>query len=157
MKKILIVLSLVVTLFSCKSNSPVGTKLDMKTEVALKGNWNITSVTYPGSEYIKVTSFNIEDSQCFVGSEWQFISNNNKGEMRLTKAGCSGYNSPITWYVNKDGKLVMKFLEGVKAKKMDIGYVVTVANITENSFQLIDNINVGGKSTNVVYQFVRNN
>ncbi|WP_445457260.1 lipocalin family protein [Flavobacterium sp. HNIBRBA15423] len=157
MKKMLIVMSLVVMLVSCKSNSPVGTKLDMKTEVALKGNWSISSVDYLGSEYIKVTSFNIEDSQCFVGSEWSFVSNNNKGEMRLTKGGCSGYNSPITWYINKDGKLVMKFLEGVKAKKMDIGYVLTVTNVTENSFQLIDTINVGGKSTNVVYQFIRNN
>ena len=75
MKKMLIVMSLVVMLVSCKSNSPVGTKLDMKTEVALKGNWSISSVDYPGSEYIKVTSFNIEDSQCFVGSEWSFVSN----------------------------------------------------------------------------------
>lgn len=157
MKKILIILSLTLVLSACKSTSPVSTKLDNKTEVALKGNWRITSVDYPSSDYIKVTSFNIEDSQCFINSEWSFVSNNNKGEMNLTKSGCSGYSSAITWYINKEGKFVMKFLEGVKAKKMEAGYILTVANILENSFQLIDNVNVGGKSINVVYQFTRNN
>ena len=156
MKKILIILGLTLMLNACKTQSPVSTKLDNKTEVALKGNWRITNVTYSGSEYIKVTSFNIEDSQCFVNSEWSFVSNNNKGEMRLTKSGCSGYSSAITWYINKEGKFVMKFLEGVKAKKMEAGYVLTVPSITENSFQLIDNAYVGGKNINVVYQFSRN-
>lgn len=159
MKKSIILLFLSFVIFGCKSKSVsvTGTKLDMKKEVALKGNWVITSVTYPSSEYIKVTSFNIEDSQCFVGSEWNFISNNNKGEMKLTKNGCSGYSSPITWYINKEGKLVMKFLEGAKAKNVNQGYVLTVNNITETSFELVDYVNVGGNSTKVVYQFVRNN
>lgn len=157
MKKILIILGLTLMLNACKSKSPVSTKLDNKTEVALKGNWRITSVTYPSSEYIKVTSFNIEDSQCFVNSEWNFVSNNNKGDVKLTKPGCSGYSSSLTWYINKEGNFVMKLLEGVKAKNMEAGYVLTVANISENSFQLIDIANVGGKNINVVYQFSRNN
>ena len=155
MKKILVILSLTLVLASCKSTSPVNTKLDMKTEVALKGNWRITSVSYPGSEYIKVTSFDIEDSQCFVNSEWSFVSNNNKGDMRLTKQGCSSYSSSLTWYINKDGKFVMKLLEGVKAKKIGTGYVLTVTGISENAFQLVDYVNVGGNSTKVVYQFTR--
>jgi hypothetical protein len=155
MKKILIILSLTLLLNACKSTSPVSTKLDNKTEVALKGDWALTSVTYPGSEYIKVTSFNIEDSQCFVNSEWSFVSNNNKGQMQLTKPGCSGYSSPLTWYINKEGKFVMKLLEGVKAKKMEAGYILTVANISDSTFQLIDTVNVGGKNINVVYQFSR--
>jgi hypothetical protein len=44
----------------------------------MKGNWVISSVSYPGSEYIKVNSFQIADSQCFEGSTWKLVSNNNK-------------------------------------------------------------------------------
>jgi hypothetical protein len=40
----------------------------------------------------------------------------------------------------------------IKAKKGE-GYVLHVANQTETSFQLIDKITVGGKLTDVVYQF----
>ena len=155
MKKIVLLFVALVLIIACKSQSVTGTKLDMKKEVAIKGDWVIASVNYPGSQFIKVTSFNIEDSKCFVGSEWSFVSNNNKGEMRLTKEKCSGYNTPITWYINKEEKFVVKFLEGVKAKKMDAGYVLNIDNITENSFQLVDYVSVEGKSTKVVYQFNR--
>jgi hypothetical protein len=158
MKKNILILIVSVFVFSCKSKSPVETKLDMKTEVALKGNWIITSVTYPGSDYIKITSFNVEDSKCFVESEWNFISNNNKGSMVLKKNGCRSYSTPITWYVNKEGNMILKFLdEGLKSKKIKEGYIVKVSNVSETTFQLIDKINVGGKLTDVVYQFQKIN
>jgi hypothetical protein len=42
---------------------------------------------------------------------------------------------------------------GEKAKKVKEGYVLTLTGKTESSFQLIDKIDVGGKVTDVVYQF----
>lgn len=147
---------LAVLVLSCKSNPT--TKLDNKAEVAMKGNWVISSVSYPGSDYIKVSSFEIADSQCFVGSTWKFVSNNNKGEMALTKTGCPAFSSPLTWYVNKEGNFVMKVLDaGEKAKRVREGYVLKVANQTENSFQLVDRITVGNSMADVVYQFQKTN
>lgn len=147
-----------VSLFSCKTSSITDKKLDRGSQVAMKGNWTITTVTYPGSEYIKVNSFDLADSQCFVGSTWKFISNNNKGNMALTKYDCPVFSSPITWFVNKNGEFVLKVLDaGVKAKKVRDGYILRVENQTENSFQLTDKITVGGKLTNVVYQFQKAN
>jgi hypothetical protein len=145
-------------IFSCKSTSATDTKLNKGAQVAMKGNWVISSVTYPGSEVIKVNSFQLADSKCFEGSTWKFISNNNKGEMALTSYNCPAFSSPITWFVNKEGQFVLKVLDaGEKAKKVRDGYILYVANQSENSFQLIDKINVGGKMTDVVYQFQRAN
>lgn len=158
MKKLFLLAVMAVTFASCKSTSATNTKLDNKTERLMKGNWVISSVSYPGSEYIKVTSFQLADSKCFEGSTWKFVSNNNKGDMALTKAGCAAFSSPITWFVNKDGQFVLKVLSaGEKAKKVRDGYVLNVANQTENSFQLVDKIDVGGKMTDVVYQFEKIN
>lgn len=154
MKKIGIVFLMLMGVLGCKTSS--SQKLDTKAEVALKGNWVITSVTYPGSDVIKVTSFEIADSQCFVGSTWKLVSNNNKGEMALTRSGCPSFASPLTWYVNQEGNFVMKVLGAdVKAKRVREGYVLKVANSSENKFQLVDRINVGGTSAEVVYQFER--
>ena len=83
MKKIIALLLFFTTITACKSTSTVNTKLDNKTERMLKGNWTITSVNFPGSDYLKVNSFNLGDSKCFIGSNWSFISNNNKGKMNL--------------------------------------------------------------------------
>ncbi len=153
MKKLLL-FGLLVFMVSCKTKSVTGTKLDQKAERAIKGNFTVMSVTYPGSEYIKVNSFDIADSKCFEGSTWKFISNNNKGNMALTSANCAAFSSPITWFVNKQGQFILKVLDaGEKAKKVRSGYVLTLANQTETSFQLIDKINVGNKPTDVIYQF----
>ena len=74
--------------------------------------------------------------------------------MALSAVGCDSYSADITWYINKEGRFVIKFLdEELKAKKVKQGYILTVANQTETSFQLLDGINVGGKMVNVVYQF----
>jgi hypothetical protein len=68
------------------------------------------------------------------------------------------FSSPISWFVNKDGQFVLKVLNaGEKAKKVRDGYILGVANQTETSFQLVDKINVGGKMTDVVYQFEKLN
>ena len=158
MKKIILLTAMSLLLFACKPGSVTGTKLDTKSEVAIKGNWVLSSVKYPGSEVIKVNSFQIADSKCFEGSLWKFVSNNNKGTMELTSANCTAFSSPITWFINQEGQFVMKVLNaGEKAKKVREGYVLSVANITESTFQLIDRINVGSKPTEVVYQFQRAN
>ncbi|MCC9017081.1 MULTISPECIES: lipocalin family protein [Flavobacterium] len=167
MKKIIFICMMAAMFFACKSASSttasngaptLSTKLDRPTQVAIKGNWVLTNVSYPGSEYIKVNSFDLADSKCFIGSTWNFISNNNKGSMALTAASCTGFNSPIVWSVNNQGMFVLKILDaGIKAKKVRDGYLLKVAGLTDNSFQLIDNINVGGQTKDVVYQFQRAN
>ncbi len=167
MRKNILIFIVALSLFACKSGSntasapePVSnaptTKLDKASQVGIKGEWQITNVSYPGSEYIKVNSFNIADSKCFIGSAWKFVSNNNKGTMTLNS--CSAFTSDITWYVNKEGQFVLKILdEGLKSKKVKTGFVLAVRNQTETSFELIDKISVGNNPTDVVYSFQKLN
>lgn len=158
MKKIILVCAIAVLMFACKSTSATSTKTDRKSQVAIKGDWVISSVTYPGSQYVKVNSFQLADSECFVGSTWKFVSNNNKGTMALTKANCVAFSSPITWFVNNESQFVLKVLDaGEKARKVRDGYILGLANQTETSFQLVDKIDVAGKMTDVIYQFQKTN
>ena len=159
MKKLILLGVLAVFFAACKSTSATNTKVDRKSQVAIKGNWTITSVTYPGSDVIKVNSFEIADSKCFEGSSWKFVSNNDSGTMALIGGGnCPSFSSPIKWFVNKDGQFVLKVLNaGLKAKKVRDGYVLRIAAQTTETFQLLDRIDVGGKTTDVVYQFQKVN
>lgn len=157
MKKIILLGIVSLLIFACKSNSATSTKIDSKSQVAIKGEWRISSVNYPGSEVIKVTSFDLADSKCFVGSTWKFVSMSNKGNMSLNSPSCTAYSTPISWFINKEGEFVLKILDESKAKTVKSGYVLKVANQTGSSFQLIDKINVGGTLTDVVYQFEKLN
>ncbi|WP_282073582.1 lipocalin family protein [Polaribacter atrinae] len=157
MKKILCIVLFISIAIACKSTSAVSTKLDNKTERILKGNFTMTAVDFPGSDFLNVTSFYIADSKCFVGSDWSFISNNNKGEMALTSlsTSCKEFSSPITWYLNKDGKFVLKIINDYKAKEVNNGFVLDIINVTESSFQLVDQINVAGQTKDITYSFQR--
>ncbi|MGL5112833.1 MAG: hypothetical protein ACRC6O_09355 [Flavobacterium sp.] len=166
MKKVVVLGSLFFLLFACKSNAPAVapsepvavTKLDKKSEVMIKGNWQITNVDYPGADLFKVNSFNIADSKCFIGSTWSFISNNNKGNMALTAGGCPAFSSPIVWSVNKEGMFVLKIVEaGVKSKTVQAGYLLRVANQTATTFELVDKIDVAGQQKDIVYYFTKTN
>lgn len=153
MKKSILIVLFSILIFGCKSQSVTNTNVDNKTERVIKGDWTITNVSFPGSDYIKVSSFDLADSKCFVGSTWKFVSNNNKGTMTLNDANCISFSSPITWYINQEGNFVMKILNEYKAKKVNQGYILSVVNLTETSFELVDKINVGGTIKEVTYQF----
>ena len=158
MRKIILLCTLAMLVFACKSKTGISTNTDNKGQVAMKGDWTISSVSYPGMQYIKVNSFDLADSQCFVGSTWKLVSNNNKGNMNLASKDCTSFSSPIKWYVNKDGQFVLKVINaGDKAKKVRDGYVLNIANQTENAFQLVDKGSVEGKTIDVIYQFQRVN
>lgn len=160
MRKFLFFLALPLLLFACKTSAPStspSAKLDRSSQVEIKGNWTITSVSYPGSAYIKVNAFQIADSKCFVGSTWTFISNNNKGNMSLNSGDCAAFSSPIVWSINKEGMFGLKIIApGVKSKKVTQGFMLKVVNQSKTEFQLIDVINVGGQNKEVVYQFQKN-
>ncbi len=155
MKQIILTTLILISLVGCKT--PDSRKLDTPTQRAMRGNFRIASVSFPGSDVIKVNAFELADSQCFVGSQWNFVANNNSGSFVLNgRANCPSYDTKITWYVNKEGNVVLKFLDqGIKARKIKEGYVLRVGNTSDTGFQLIDKINVGSKPTDVIYEFVK--
>lgn len=146
MKKFLFLGLCIIGLASCGS-------IDHKSQVGINGNWTISQVSYPNSDVIKVTSFDVADAKCFEGSTWKFISNNNKGTMTISKAGCPSFSSPIVWTSTKEGNFTLKITEGEKAKRVTQGYFLQLRNQTESSFELVDNVNVAGRTTEVVYRF----
>jgi hypothetical protein len=158
MKKIALMVCFAAVFAACKSTSPVATKTDWKTAKNINGNFTLTKVMNPGSDYIAITSFQLADSHCFEGSQWKFVSNNNKGTMTLASgANCPSFSSPITWYLNDQGQFVLKILNaGEKAKKVRDGYVLSLSNVSDSSFELSEAVNVAGKTSNVTYHFQKN-
>ena len=161
MNKILLLFALPLLFLACKTSAPstnLSPKSDRSTQAGIKGNWQITNVSYPGSDYLKVNSFQIADSKCMVGSKWNFVPNNNKGSITLTQTECPAFSSPIVWSIDKEGKFGFKVVEtGMKSKKVTQGYLLRIANKSETSFQLVDIINVGGQYKDIIYQFEKIN
>lgn len=157
MEKLLVALIFSVLLGACRSVAPGAAEPVSQATVSagkLKGEWQITKVTLPVSGMLKVTSFQVADSECLVGSLWTFIPNNRTGSMSLSKTGCPAFSSPVSWDLAKDGSFGFKFVNpGTKAKNVTQGFRLRLANQSADSFQLVDMVSVGGQNREIVYQF----
>ncbi len=75
---------LAICLISC--GTPKTVRVSKKV---IKGNWLLNSITYSESGTYKVNLLDDESKECFEGSSWQFIPNNNTGTYDIAGVGCS--------------------------------------------------------------------
>ncbi|MBT8317782.1 MAG: lipocalin [Lutibacter sp.] len=64
------------------------TKVVRQSKRVIKGNWTLNQITYDKSDNFKISLFDDAAQNCFEGSTWQFISNNNSGTYTLKSTSC---------------------------------------------------------------------
>lgn len=155
MKKVLLT-GMIGTLFavSCSSaNQAQNARADF---MKLKGSWEISSVDY--DKQYKIKPFDEgADAQCFVGSQWNLVPNNNTGSYALSGGGdCPTVTRAIKFDVSKDKEFSFKVIDaGIKAKNVTAGYVLDFQNQTPTSFTLVQNVPFEGKILKVYYNFTK--
>lgn len=155
MKKVLLT-GMIGTLFavSCSSaNQAQNARADF---MKLKGSWEISSVDY--DKQYKIKPFDEgADAQCFVGSQWNLVPNNNSGSYALAGGGdCPTVTRAIKFDVSKEKEFSFKVIDaGVKAKNVTAGYVLDFQNQTPTSFTLVQNVPFEGKILKVYYNFTK--
>lgn len=55
----------------------------------VKGFWTLNSITYDQAGKYNVTLLNDTSKNCFEGSTWQFIPNNNTGTYSINETSCT--------------------------------------------------------------------
>jgi hypothetical protein len=81
--KRLIILLFAISLVSCGTSKTVRT-----SKKVIKGEWTINSITYSQAGTYNVTLLNDGSKECFEGSTWQFIPNNNTGIYTINNGSC---------------------------------------------------------------------
>lgn len=110
---------------------------DESTQNLLKGTWTITKVEHPSS--FSISPFFMTDSECFEGSEWSFVPNNNTGTMRMSAHGiCPEHSANFIWNIKKNGNFSIKFADKKNAKSVKEGFVLHTKQVSKDSFILID-------------------
>ena len=84
MKKLIVLLLVVATGFSCGPSKTV-----QQSRKVLKGYWNLDNISYDRAGTYKVTLLNDATADCFEGSTWRFIPNNNTGNYTINNPNCS--------------------------------------------------------------------
>ena len=55
---------------------------------AIKGNWVLDIISYNETGHFSVKLFNDASKDCFEGSTWRFVTNNNRGYYTVEDASC---------------------------------------------------------------------
>ncbi|GGD93487.1 lipocalin family protein [Planktosalinus lacus] len=84
MKKVVLLLTVSALLLSCATPQTV-----RDSKKVMKGEWVLNSVTHNESGTYEISLFNDVSRDCFEGSVWRFIPNNNTGTYAIESAGCT--------------------------------------------------------------------
>ncbi|KAF1857598.1 hypothetical protein Lal_00014608 [Lupinus albus] len=146
------------TLFavSCSSaNQAQNARADF---MKLKGSWEISSVDY--DKQCKIKPFDEgADAQCFVGSQWNLVPNNNTGSYALAGGGdCPTVTRAIKFDVSKDKEFSFKVIDaGVKAKNVTAALMLTSCESIQNANNTQKGAAIGTASGAVIGGILGNN
>ena len=84
MTKTIVLLTLTIILSACSASKTVRV-----SKKVIKGNWTLNTITYSEKGTYKVSLLDDASKECFEGSTWHFIPNNNTGIYNITDSNCS--------------------------------------------------------------------
>lgn len=142
-----------------------GSKESRTIKGGIDGNWTLKTITVEGnSSIIKLKVFNEADNNCFIGSSWNFVSNNGTGNYTIPSSadGCDAVSRKIKWTIyeprGEEKKFQFKRLDE-KSEPLDDnnGYRLSMGSISGDSMELKSAITYAGNPVTVVYKFIKNN
>lgn len=157
MKKSVFFLCIIFLLAACSTTKTVRT-----TQKGLKGNWVLSSITTNHGNLVNIKRlFDQASPDCFEGSQWSFVSNNNSGTYTFQNSDCTSSANSIKWFMEEDANGQVYFLwkfipDGLKAKDVKTGYKLKLLLETETSFELAQDASLEGELVTINYHFTKN-
>jgi hypothetical protein len=149
MKKIVFI-ALSCMLLSCSSYKNV-----MSKQKVIKGNWTLNEITYNQKGTFNVTLLNDVSKECFEGSSWNFIPNNNTGSYTINNADCASGARDFVFSIKELNKLsgYFDFLLKPKNNPKNEGFRLELIQLSETNMQWQQFLTVDGKPFTISMNF----
>lgn len=159
MKKIFILLATIGLLASCGGTS----KVAKEARKSFDGQWTLTSVTYPNNPgQFNVTLFNEAQASCFENSNWDFVSNNNRGTYTVSGTGCDGETNQFIWSIDEDNtpQGIYDFLlkptnEDYKSTTGNEGFRLNLQSLTDTNMTWSQTVSLDGSPFTIKMNFTK--
>ncbi|QAA80943.1 lipocalin [Aequorivita sp. H23M31] len=154
MKKLIFLALIAGVTLSCATPKTV-----QESKKVLKGYWNLDEVSYDSTGTFNVTLFNDTSAECFEGSSWRFIPNNNTGNYSINNADCpTGERNFIFSIIEIDpASGLYDFMikpTDAKGKSEDkVGFRLRLAQLSENNMRWEQTVNLDGKPFKIKMDF----
>lgn len=158
MKKLIMLALVAATAFACGTPKTV-----QESRKVIKGYWNLDEISYDSSGTFNVTMFNDTSAECFEGSMWRFIPNNNTGRYNIENSNCPTGERNFIFTIQEidpTSGLYDFLLKPTNAKgKSDTnaGYRLRLTQLNENSMRWEQTVNLDGKPFKINMNFSKIN
>jgi hypothetical protein len=154
MKKIALMILAIALLAGCSTPKTV-----IESKKVLKGYWTLDNITYGEAGTFNVTFFNDTSKECFEGSTWRFIPNNNSGLYTINNGNCPTGERDFIFAIqemNKETGLYDFLLKPTDAKHRsddNVGFRLRLAQLNDNSMTWEQTVNLDGKPFKINMNF----
>lgn len=153
MKRLLLIL-LTATFLGCGATKTVRT-----SKKVIKGNWSLNSITYNQAGTYNVKLFNDASKECFEGSTWQFIPNNNTGIYNIINSECGTGERNFVFTIQEVDEMteyydfLLKPTNEKNKSETNQGFRLHLASLSEAEMQWTQTLNVEGKPFTITMNF----
>ncbi len=156
MKKVLLLVVLAATVLACGTPKTV-----IESKKVIKGYWSLDNISYSESGNFNVTIFNDTSKECFEGTTWRFIPNNNSGTYTVDNNACPTGDRNFIFSIVEESKGagVYDFLlkptmkQGKPDKDNAVGFRVNLAQLSDTSMRWQQTVMLEGKPFKINMNF----
>ncbi len=156
--KQLIVLLLAVSLVSCGASKTVRT-----SKKVIKGEWTLSTISYSEVGTYNVTLLNDVSKDCFKGSAWSFIPNNNTGKYSINNANCATGDRNFIFTIQEIDPVtglydfLLKPTDSKGKSQNNVGFRLKLTLLTESNMVWEQTLSVDGKPFTISMNFAKEN
>lgn len=158
MKKIIAIAVLAFTIISCGVPKTV-----IQSKKVVKGNWTLEAITYNQAGTYNVSLFNDTTKECFEGSTWRFIPNNNSGIYTINGANCQTGDRNFIFTIQEvdadsglyDFLLKPTVKQGSTNKTETAGFRVNLTQLSDTNMRWEQTVNLDGKPFKINMDFTK--
>ena len=151
-KLILAIVSLI--LLSCGASKFVN-----ESKKVIKGQWLLENITYSETGSFNVNLLRDTSKECFEGSNWQFIPNNNTGTYAILNESCTtGVRYFIFTIEEKNpttgiSNFILKPTDKKEKSETNQGFKLQLTQLSDETMQLQQTVTLEGKPFKINMNF----
>ena len=141
-------------LLSCGASKTV-----KQSKKSIKGEWVLNSIITPKSGVYKVNLLKDTSKECFTGSNWQFVPNNNSGTYSIIYDGCpTGTRNFIFTIEDIDAltgyqSFLLKPTNEKKKSATNEGFKLQLISLSDSVMQWKETVLLDGKPFDILMNF----
>ena len=154
MKKLTLIL-IAFAFISCGTSKTVRT-----SKKVIKGEWLLETVSYNQTGTFNVKLLSDASKECFEGSNWQFIPNNNTGTYEISNGNCSTGKRYFIFTIQEIDEttglydfLLKPTNEKKKSETNNSGFRLRLSQLSDTNMQWQQTVSLEGKPFTISMNF----